>query len=278
MATMGAHLIRAAAGRATAIAAAALIGSLAPAVAWSTDGPLDAAGCHYGGRPPRYHCHRGADAKRTEPTSERRDRERGWEPGGRSQQTETGYVVRVLRVPDGDTIHVKIDNRVEKVRYIGVATPEASHPEWRDADMWQAARRVNAQLVLGKRVVLELDAQKRDGLGRLLAYVWVDDVMVNAEMVRLGYATVVETANTRHQDLLARSERDAKELRRGLWSRDDVENAMARRRPPLDPADALAGAPTVPLPRRPGTPATAAADAPAAVPRAATAPLEPGGN
>lgn len=230
--------------RAALLIVAAILAVPLPRAASGTDGPLNPSGCHWGGRPARYHCHSGADASHTFPNaSAQREIERQRDPARALRQTETGYLARVVRAPDGETIHVKIDNRVEKVRYIGISTPEATHPEWRDADMWQAARRVNQQLVLGKIVVLEFDAQRRDGLGRLLAYVWVDDLMVNAELVRLGYATAVEMTNVRHQDLIQRLAREAKETRRGLWGRDDAETAVAKHRQQLAPPDATAGVP-----------------------------------
>lgn len=65
---------------------------------------------------------------------------------------------------------------------------------------------------------LELDAQARDRHGRLLAYVWVDDLMVNAELVRRGYAEVMTVPpNVRYQALFLRLQREAREAARGLW-------------------------------------------------------------
>src|SRR5947207_14235634 len=102
---------------------------------------------------------------------------------GAQPATLKGTVVRVV---DGDTIHVRIGARVEKVRYIGVNTPEVHHPRKGEEPGGREAAEVNRRLVEGKRVRLELDVQERDRYGRLLAYVWVGDVMVNAELVRLG--------------------------------------------------------------------------------------------
>jgi micrococcal nuclease len=70
----------------------------------------------------------------------------------------------------------------------------------------------------GKRVRLELDVRTRDRYGRLLAYVWVDDVMVNAELLRLGYAQVMTVPpNVRHQELFVKLQREARDAGRGLW-------------------------------------------------------------
>jgi micrococcal nuclease len=126
----------------------------------------------------------------------------------------------VVRVVDGDTIHVGIGDRVEKVRYIGVNTPETHDPRRGVEAGGLEAHEANRQLVTGKRVRLELDVQERDRYGRLLAYVWVGDVMVNAELVRLGYAQVMTVPpNVRYQDLLLARERDARQSGRGLWRR-----------------------------------------------------------
>ena len=126
----------------------------------------------------------------------------------------------VVRVVDGDTIHVRIGARVERVRYIGVNAPELHHPRRGEEPGGREAARVNRDLVLDRRVRLEMDVQSRDRYGRLLAYVWVGDLMVNAELVRLGYAQVMTVPpNVRHQALFLKLQRDAREAGRGLWRR-----------------------------------------------------------
>jgi len=114
----------------------------------------------------------------------------------------------VIRVVDGDTIYVQLGDRVEKIRYIGMNTPETHHPTKGEEPGGREAAETNRRLVGGKRVRLELDVRTRDRYGRLLAYVWVDDVMVNAELLRLGYAQVMTVPpNVKHQKLLLRSTR-----------------------------------------------------------------------
>lgn len=133
----------------------------------------------------------------------------------RSSAPDEGLVVRVV---DGDTIHVRLADRLEKVRYIGVNTPELRHPRKGEEPGADAAHGVNRRLVEGKRVRLELDVQARDRYGRLLAYVWVGATMINAELVRLGYAQVMTIPpNVRHQALFVKLQRDAREAGRGLW-------------------------------------------------------------
>jgi micrococcal nuclease len=134
-------------------------------------------------------------------------------------QAPTGLEGLVLRVVDGDTIAVRFGERVEKVRYIGVNTPEVHHRRTGEQPGGRQAHAINRRLVEGKRVRLELDVQSRDRYGRLLAYVWVGDTMVNAELLRLGYAQVMTVPpNVRHQARFLNLQRAAREARRGLWA------------------------------------------------------------
>jgi micrococcal nuclease len=133
--------------------------------------------------------------------------------------TASGLEGHVVRVVDGDTIHVRIGERVEKVRYIGVNTPEVHHPTKGEEPGGREAASMNADLVKGRAVRIELDVQSRDRYGRLLAYVWVGDVMINAELVRLGYAQVMTVPpNVRYQSLFVRLQREARAAGRGLWA------------------------------------------------------------
>lgn len=126
----------------------------------------------------------------------------------------------VVKVVDGDTIHVRVDERVEKVRYIGVNAPEVHHPTRGEEPGGREASDANRRLVVGRHVRLELDVQSRDRYGRLLAYVWVGDTMVNAELVRQGYAQVMTVPpNVRYQRLFLDLQRDARQAGRGLWRR-----------------------------------------------------------
>ena len=124
----------------------------------------------------------------------------------------------VVRVVDGDTIFVRLGDRIEKIRYIGVNSPEIHHPIKGEEPGGRAAAEVNCRLVQGHHLRLELDVRTRDRYGRLLAYVWAGDTMVNAELLRLGYAQVMTVPpNVRYQDLFMRLQREARDANRGLW-------------------------------------------------------------
>jgi micrococcal nuclease len=129
---------------------------------------------------------------------------------------------------DGDTIHVFVDGpaappaeRVVKVRYIGVDTPESRRPGTPVQCFAKAASAFNASLLRGRRVELRTDAEQRDRYGRLLAYVYrqPDRLFVNAELVRRGYATVLTIApNVAHAGEFLALERAARRAGRGLWN------------------------------------------------------------
>jgi micrococcal nuclease len=127
----------------------------------------------------------------------------------------------VVRVVDGDTIAVRLGGRDERVRYIGVDTPESVKPGTPVQCFAHAAAAENARLVAGERVRLVRDVEARDRFGRLLAYVYRvrDGRFVNAELVRRGYARPLTIPpNVRFADRLAGLARAARAAGRGLWS------------------------------------------------------------
>jgi micrococcal nuclease len=137
--------------------------------------------------------------------------------GGRAGSSE-GLVVKVV---DGDTIHVLVAGRRDKVRYIGVDTPETKHPTKGVQCYGRAASAFNERLVAGERVRLVRDVEARDRYGRLLAYVYRarDGLFVNAELARLGYAQSLAIApDVRHAARFAALAREARRTGRGLWS------------------------------------------------------------
>jgi len=118
--------------------------------------------------------------------------------------------VKVTRVLDGDTIEIESG---ERVKYLGINAPESGQP------FFTEATRENERLVAGRTVALEFDVQTQDRYKRLLAYVWVGDVLVNEEIVKNGYA-VIETIqpNVKYQDLILKAQQEARNACRGLWA------------------------------------------------------------
>jgi len=121
---------------------------------------------------------------------------------------------KVARVIDGDTIIIEGNYRV---RYIGIDTPEV-YPKVEEygIEAWEANRR----LVEGKEVRLERDVTETDKYGRLLRYVYVGDVFVNAELVRQGLAEAkAYPPDTKYQDYLEKLEAEARLAGRGMWAK-----------------------------------------------------------
>ncbi len=125
----------------------------------------------------------------------------------------------VVKIVSGDTIHVFVNGEVERVRYIGVTAPDPGDGGPQSGDpQGREAFQFNRGLTNAKNVRLELDVQERDPEGRLLAYVWLGDVMVNAELIGHGLGQVVTGGpNVRHQGELLRRQERARAAKVGIW-------------------------------------------------------------
>jgi micrococcal nuclease len=127
----------------------------------------------------------------------------------------------VTRVVDGDTVVVRTSAGSERVRYIGVDTPESVKPDTPVQCFAHAAASENRRLVEGQQVRLVGDAEAHDRYGRTLAYVYraSDGLFVNAELVRQGYArTLTIPPNVAHRAEFAELSAQARRTGKGLWS------------------------------------------------------------
>lgn len=134
---------------------------------------------------------------------------------------------RVTKAVDGDTVYVKLENgKEEKVRFIGVDTPESTtqvEPYGKEAAAYTKSK------LLNKDVWLELDVQERDKYGRLLAYVWLSPPtkesdkeirakMFNAVLLLEGYAQVMTVPpNVKYAEYFRKYQQEAREENAGLW-------------------------------------------------------------
>ncbi len=138
--------------------------------------------------------------------------------GGESPRIGSSREAVVRRVVDGDTVVLTTG---ERIRYIGMDTPELHHPK--KPVQWYAreAMEFNRKLVEGKTVRLEFDVERHDKYGRTLAYVYLPDgTFVNAELVRQGYAHLLTIPpNVKYAELFLKCEREAREANRGLWAK-----------------------------------------------------------
>ena len=123
---------------------------------------------------------------------------------------------KVVKVIDGDTIELE---NGQKVRYIGIDTPELVHPSKPLECFAKEAQEKNKELVLGKEVTLEKDISEIDKYGRLLRYVWVENILVNEILVQEGYAQVsTYPPDVKYQERFIEAQRKAREENKGLWS------------------------------------------------------------
>jgi micrococcal nuclease len=147
------------------------------------------------------------------------------------QPPQPAAVIRavVTRHTDGDTARFQLDGGAEeKVRFIGIDTPEVfgdTEPYGAEASAYTADA-----IPVGTTVWLELDVEKRDRYGRLLAYVWLeqpdetsdDEIrrgMLNARLLLDGYAQVYTfPPNVKYVDHFTGYQTEAREAGRGLWA------------------------------------------------------------
>ena len=121
----------------------------------------------------------------------------------------------VIRVIDGDTVELK---NGERLRYNDIDTPETVHPSKPIECFGPEASAKNEELVQGEIILVELGNPKKDKYGRLLGYVYVDDLFVNAELVKGGYAEVNSYGNPGSKiGELINIENNAKLKSMGLW-------------------------------------------------------------
>jgi endonuclease YncB( thermonuclease family) len=124
---------------------------------------------------------------------------------------------------DGDTIVLTTG---DTVRYLGIDTPEIDHERHTAQPLAKAAAAFNQKMVVGKKLRLEMDRQTRDGYGRLLAYVFLDDgSMINQRLLEQGLAfCAFYPPNLKYFNALLNSQHAAMAAKRGLWQDLDAHS------------------------------------------------------
>jgi micrococcal nuclease len=135
--------------------------------------------------------------------------------GGSECGSTEGTVARII---DGDTIELSTG---ERIRYLMVNTPETTGGK--NECYGSNAVQFNTDLVAGKKVKLDYDVQCTDMFGRTLAYVTVDNIEVNTELVKRGFACVLHIPpnGDDRADEFEALEDEAKAENRGLWGQCD---------------------------------------------------------
>jgi micrococcal nuclease len=130
----------------------------------------------------------------------------------------------VAKVIDGDTIVLE---NGEKVRYLGINTPELHHPKKEVECFAYQAYEKNKELVLGKKVFLQKDISEKDKYDRLLRYVFLDEKMstdegsfVNLYLVKNGFAYAATfPPDVKYTDLFLKAQKEAYQKNLGLWQK-----------------------------------------------------------
>lgn len=137
-------------------------------------------------------------------------------------QNTIGTFYKVTKVSDGDTLRVDMDGTEERVRLIGINTPETVDPRTQVQCFGKEASNRMKELAAGKLVRLEYDDSQspRDSYGRLLAYVYLEDgQMLNRKMVAEGYAyEYTYMVPYKYQSEFRDLQNIARVSDRGLWS------------------------------------------------------------
>ena len=143
----------------------------------------------------------------------------------RKQDQETR---KVLRVVDGDTLLL---SPAEKVRLIGVNTPETVDRRKPVECFGPEASAYTKKMVEGKTVIVEFDDRNATRLhkdfrgGRTLAYIYLEDrTFLNRELIRLGYGKATPEYRFRYREEFRQLERQAQESNIGLWSHCKQQN------------------------------------------------------
>lgn len=149
---------------------------------------------------------------------------------------ESGPLVpaKVLKVTDGDTIEVRLNNTGYRVTYLGIDAPEtldnAKPGEiLGDGTFAAKASQRNKELVGGETVYLEKDVSETDGRDALLRYVWLEDgKLVNSLLVAEGYArAAVRPPDTLYGNHFLELEKEARRNGLGLWALVPNEDSKA---------------------------------------------------
>jgi micrococcal nuclease len=141
---------------------------------------------------------------------------------------------KVTRHVDGDTVHVTLENppegfgKIEKIRMIGVDTPETVHPN-KDVEYFgKEASDFTKNALLGRDVLIALDWDTRDKYGRLLAYIYLPDGSChNAELIRQGYAHAYTRFPFQFMEEFRGLEQEARAAKSGLWAGGESSGAAS---------------------------------------------------
>lgn len=149
------------------------------------------------------------------------------------KENSTKETAHVKKIFDGDTFEAEINGKTEKIRMLGIDTPERWDSEKFDRDMERTGRdkktiqklgelsyEHTVRLIGGKKVILKTEpgGDNKDRYGRLLRYVYLDDgTFVNMKIIEDGYANAYRKFKLSKQKEFIDAEKKARENKKGLW-------------------------------------------------------------
>lgn len=126
---------------------------------------------------------------------------------------------------DGDTIKVMLDNKKTTVRFLAIDTPETVHPTKGEQPFGKEASNYTCNKVKNaKKLEIEYDegSTKTDKYNRALGWVFIDDTLLQKDLVSLGYAKVAYLyGDYKYTDELKKEESTAKSKKLGVWSLEE---------------------------------------------------------
>jgi len=139
---------------------------------------------------------------------------------GSEETNSTLLDAEVTKVVDGDTLHVMISGKKETIRLLLVDTPETVHPSKQVQPFGPEASNYMKEKLNGEEIQVELGIGERDKYGRLLAYVYHDNQMINKLLLEKGLARVayVFEPNTKYIDEFNEIQKQAQNEQAGIWS------------------------------------------------------------
>ena len=145
------------------------------------------------------------------------------------QDTETKKVeVKYSDSVDGDTAKFELNGEIITVRFLGIDTPESVHPT-KEVEAYgvEASNFTKEKLKNANKIEIEYDANadKKDKYERHLAWIFVDDVLLQDEIIKNGFAqTYMLQDNYKYAGTLQESEVNAKKEKKGIWSGETTSN------------------------------------------------------
>lgn len=143
-----------------------------------------------------------------------------------SEPQSNRYLHTVVKVYDGDTIILK---NGERVRLLGINTPEIESRHRSDETGGQAAKQWLQDKLQNGQVYLEYDKQQRDKYQRLLAHCFLpDDEYLNKTILETGLASLsILPPNIRYSQTLILAQQKAEQAKRGIWSQVEYKPRKA---------------------------------------------------